>query len=62
MLNVGVRNDVFGTALKKLFITEYEKLGGKVGKNVAGKPDEANFDTEAQQPVYGSPAGWVIEH
>jgi branched-chain amino acid transport system substrate-binding protein len=59
-LNVGARNDAFGTALKQLFVTEYEKLGGKVGKNVSWNPTQANFDTEAQQLVDGSPAGWVI--
>jgi branched-chain amino acid transport system substrate-binding protein len=59
-LNVGARNDAFGTALKQLFVSEYEKLGGKVGKNVSWNPDQANFDTEAQQLVDGSPAGWVI--
>ena len=59
-LNVGARNDAFGTALKQLFVAEYEKLGGKVGKNVSWNPTQANFDTEAQQLVDGSPAGWVI--
>src|SRR3954452_5562244 len=59
-LNVGSRNDAFGTALKQLFVSEYEKLGGKVGKNVSWNPTQANFDTEAQQLVDGSPAGWVI--
>ena len=39
---------------------EYEKLGGKIGVNVSWNPDQPNFDTEAQQLVDGSPAGWVI--
>ena len=59
-LNVGARNDAFGTALKQLFVKEYEKLGGKIGKNVSWNPNQANFDTEAQQLVDGNPAGWVI--
>jgi branched-chain amino acid transport system substrate-binding protein len=59
-VNVGARNDAFGTALKQLFVAQYEKLGGKIGKNVAWNPTQANFDTEAQQLVDGSPAGWVI--
>jgi len=59
-LNVGARNDAFGTALKQLFVAQYEKLGGKIGKNVSWNPDQATFDTEAQQLVDGSPAGWVI--
>ena len=37
-INVGARNDAFGTALKQLFVTQYEKLGGKVGVNVSLEP------------------------
>jgi branched-chain amino acid transport system substrate-binding protein len=59
-VNVGARNDAFGTALKQLFVAQYSKLGGKIGKNVSWNPNQANFDTEAQQLVDGSPAGWVI--
>src|SRR6185312_7966775 len=59
-LNVGARNDAFGTALKQLFVAEYTKLGGKVGENVSWNPDQPNFDTEAQKLVSGNPAGWVI--
>jgi branched-chain amino acid transport system substrate-binding protein len=59
-LNVGARNDAFGTALKQLFVTEYERLGGKIGVNISWNPTQATFDTEAGQLVSGSPAGWVI--
>jgi branched-chain amino acid transport system substrate-binding protein len=59
-VNVGARNDAFGTALKQLFVSQYEKLGGKIGQNVSWNPTQANYDTEAQQLVDGSPAGWVI--
>src|SRR5207302_709950 len=58
-INIGARNDEFGTALKALFVAQYEKLGGKVGVNISWNPDQANFDSEAQQLVSGSPAGWV---
>jgi ABC-type branched-subunit amino acid transport system substrate-binding protein len=59
-INVGARNDAFGTALKQLFVSQYEQLGGKIGKNVSWNPTQPNFDTEAQQLVDGDPAGWVI--
>jgi branched-chain amino acid transport system substrate-binding protein len=59
-INVGARNDAFGTALKGLFVAQYQALGGKIGKNVSWNPTQANFDTEAQQLADGSPAGWVI--
>jgi ABC-type branched-subunit amino acid transport system substrate-binding protein len=59
-INVGARNDAFGTALEQLFIAQWKKLGGKVGTSLAWNPDQATFDTEAQQLVAGNPAGWVI--
>src|SRR5207244_3916803 len=60
VVNIGARNDAFGTALKALFIAQYKKLGGKIGANIAWNPDQATFDTEAQQLVAGSPGGFVI--
>jgi branched-chain amino acid transport system substrate-binding protein len=59
-INIGARNDAFGTALKQLFVTEYEKLGGKIDVNESWNPDQPSFDTEAQKLVSGSPAGYVI--
>lgn len=59
-VNVGARNDAFGTALKQLFVSQWRKLGGKVGVNIAWNPKQATFDTEAQKLVGGEPAGWVI--
>jgi branched-chain amino acid transport system substrate-binding protein len=60
VLNIGARNDAFGTALAALVKKQYIALGGKVGKTVLWNPNQANFDTEAGQLVSGSPAGWVI--
>ncbi len=59
-LNVGARNDAFGTALKQLFVAQYQKLGGTIGVNISWNPTQPNFDTEAGQFVSGDPAGWVI--
>jgi branched-chain amino acid transport system substrate-binding protein len=59
-INVGARNDAFGTALEALFIAQWKKLGGKVGASLSWNPDQPTFDTEAQQLVSGSPKGWVI--
>ncbi|HKI91872.1 MAG TPA: ABC transporter substrate-binding protein, partial [Gaiellaceae bacterium] len=60
VVNVGARNDAFGTALKQLFVAQFKKLGGKVGVNIAWNPNQPTFDSEAQQLVSGNPAGWVI--
>lgn len=59
-VNVGARNDAFGTALRQLFVRQYRSLGGKVGVNISWNPTQPNFDSEAQKLVGGSPAGWVI--
>ena len=59
-INVGARNDAFGMALKQLFVTQFKKLGGKVGVNISWNPDQANFDSEMGQLVGGNPKGWVI--
>jgi ABC-type branched-subunit amino acid transport system substrate-binding protein len=59
-VNVGSRNDAFGTALRQLFVSQFQKLGGKVGVNISWNPAQPTFDTEAQKLVSGSPRGWVI--
>jgi ABC-type branched-subunit amino acid transport system substrate-binding protein len=59
-VNVGARNDAFGTALEQLFVAQYRKLGGKIGQTLRWNPDQANYDTEAGRLVSGSPAGYVI--
>src|SRR5256886_8769264 len=59
-VNVGARNDAFGTALQQLFVAQYKKLGGKVGQSLRWNPDQANYDTEAGRLVSGNPAGYVI--
>ena len=59
-INVGARNDAFGTALKQLFEEGWEEGGGTVGASVTWNPESANLDTEAQQLAAGTPDGWVI--
>jgi branched-chain amino acid transport system substrate-binding protein len=59
-INVGARNDAFGTALEQLFVAQWKKLGGTVGVDMSWNPDQPTFDTEAGQLVSGNPAGWVI--
>jgi branched-chain amino acid transport system substrate-binding protein len=59
-VNVGARNDAFGTALRQLFVKRFTALGGKVGVNIGWNPTQPSFDTEAGQLVDGNPAGWVI--
>jgi branched-chain amino acid transport system substrate-binding protein len=60
VVNVGARNDAFGTALLSLFKSEYVKRGGKIGASVSWNPSQPTFDTEAGRLVAGSPKGFVI--
>jgi branched-chain amino acid transport system substrate-binding protein len=60
VVNVGARNDAFGTALLSLFKSEYTKRGGKIGASVSWNPSQPTFDTEAGRLVAGSPKGFVI--
>jgi ABC-type branched-subunit amino acid transport system substrate-binding protein len=59
-VNVGARNDAFGTALRKLFVAQYTKLGGKIGLQVSWNPTQATFDSEAGKLVEGDPKGFVM--
>ena len=59
-INVGARNDAFGTALMELFEQGWEEQGGTVGASVTWNPEAATLDTEAGQLAAGSPDGWVI--
>ncbi|HYY75035.1 MAG TPA: ABC transporter substrate-binding protein [Gaiellaceae bacterium] len=59
-INVGARNDAFGTALKELFEQGWEEGGGTIGASVTWNPEAPSFDTEAGQLAGGSPDGWVI--
>jgi branched-chain amino acid transport system substrate-binding protein len=59
-VNVGARNDAFGVALRKLFVAQYTKLGGKIGAQVSWNPTQATFDSEAAKLVAGDPKGFVM--
>ncbi len=59
-VNVGARNDAFGSALESIFASAWKKQGGKIGAQVSWNPDNTTFDTEAGQLTQGNPAGWVI--
>mgnify|MGYP002628584619 CR=1 FL=1 len=60
-VNVGARNDAFGSALAAAFRTEWRSGGGKVGRTVLWNPNAATFDSDAYQLVSGIPAeAWFI--
>jgi branched-chain amino acid transport system substrate-binding protein len=59
-VNVGARNDSYGTGLEGAFGAAWEAAGGTIGQSITWNPDAATFDTEAQKLVGGSPDAWLI--
>jgi branched-chain amino acid transport system substrate-binding protein len=59
-VNIGDRNDAYGTGLADTFSKAWEAAGGKIGKRVDYDIKLPNYDSEAQQIVSGNPDGIVI--
>ena len=60
VVNVGARNDPYGTGLADDFRGAWEEKGGEVGQEVVYDPEQPTFDSEAQRIVSGNPDGFVI--
>ena len=59
-MNIGARNDAYGTGLADTFTAAWEEAGGTVGETVIYDIDLPNYDTEAEQITSGSPDATVI--
>jgi branched-chain amino acid transport system substrate-binding protein len=59
-VNIGARNDAYGTGLADTFSAAWEEAGGSVGEEVVYDIKLPNYDTEAEQIVSGNPDGIVI--
>jgi branched-chain amino acid transport system substrate-binding protein len=59
-VNIGARNDAYGTGLAGTFEKAWEEKGGKVGQKVIYDPKQPSYNSEAQQIVSGSPDRFVI--
>jgi ABC-type branched-subunit amino acid transport system substrate-binding protein len=59
-VNVGARNDAYGTGLADTFSAAWEDAGGQIGEEVVYDIDLPNYDSEAQQLVSGNPDGLII--
>jgi len=59
-VNIGARNDAYGTGLADTFAAAWEKQGGTIGERVVYDPKQPSYDSEAQQIVKGSPDAFVI--
>jgi branched-chain amino acid transport system substrate-binding protein len=59
-VNVGARNDAYGTGLADSFIAAWEDLGGTIGEEVIYDPEQPSYDSEAGQITSGNPEAIVI--
>jgi branched-chain amino acid transport system substrate-binding protein len=60
VVNLGARNDAYGTGLADSFTESWEDEGGKVGQRVVYDPLQPSYDSEARRIVSGNPDAWVI--
>ena len=59
-VNVGARNDSYGTGLAGTFGDAWKELGGTVGQQVIYDPEQPSYDSEAGQITSGNPDATVI--
>jgi ABC-type branched-subunit amino acid transport system substrate-binding protein len=59
-VNVGARNDAYGTGLADTFGAAWEEKGGSIGEEVIYDPEQPSYDSEAGQITSGNPDAFVI--
>jgi branched-chain amino acid transport system substrate-binding protein len=59
-VNVGARNDAYGTGLAGTFASAWQKKGGKVGQKVIYDPKQPSYNSEAQKITSGNPDAFLI--
>ena len=59
-VNIGARNDAYGTGLSDTFSKAWEDKGGQIGERVIYDPEQPSYNSEARQIASGNPDAWVI--
>jgi ABC-type branched-subunit amino acid transport system substrate-binding protein len=59
-INVGARNDAYGSNLADTFSKPWQEKGGQVGERVLYDPEQPSYNSEARQIAGGNPDGYVI--
>jgi ABC-type branched-subunit amino acid transport system substrate-binding protein len=59
-VNVGARNDAYGTGLADTFGAAWQDKGGTIGEEVIYDPEQPSYDSEADQIASGNPDAFVI--
>ena len=60
VVNIGARNDPYGTGLAETFSAAWESKGGEIGSETIYDPEAATYDSEAGEIVDGDPDAFVI--
>lgn len=60
VVNIGARNDAYGTGLAEQFTTQWEDRGGEIGKEVIYDPAQPSYNSEAADLASGNPDAWLI--
>jgi len=60
VVNVGARNDAYGTGLDETFSAAWESKGGEIGEDVVYDIKLPNYDSEASDIMSGNPDAVVI--
>jgi ABC-type branched-subunit amino acid transport system substrate-binding protein len=59
-VNIGARNDAYGTGLSDTFSSAWEEKGGRIGERVIYDPEQPSYNSEARQITRGNPDAFVI--
>jgi len=59
-INIGARNDLYGTGFADSLEAELEERGAKVAEKVIYDPEQPSYNSEAQQITSGNPDNYVI--
>jgi ABC-type branched-subunit amino acid transport system substrate-binding protein len=59
-VNVGARNDAYGTGLAKTFGDAWKEKGGEVSEQVIYDPKQPSYNSEADRIAGGNPDAFVI--
>jgi ABC-type branched-subunit amino acid transport system substrate-binding protein len=59
-INIGARNDLYGTGFADSLEAELEERGATVGEKLIYDPEQPSYNSEAQQLTSGNPDNYVI--
>lgn len=59
-VNIGARNDLYGTGFEEALSAELEGRGATVGESVIYDPEQPSYNSEAEQIASGNPDAYVI--